>query len=51
VYKGYWWGYLRETDYLEDPGVDEDNIKMNIQEAGCRGMNWIEMAQDRDRWR
>jgi hypothetical protein len=28
----------------------EDNIKMYIQEAGCGGMDWIELAQDRDRW-
>jgi hypothetical protein len=27
----------------------EDNIKMNIQEVGCEGMDWIELAQDRDR--
>ena len=29
----------------------EDNIKMNLQEMGCEGMDWMDLAQDRDRWR
>jgi hypothetical protein len=28
----------------------EDNIKLDLQEVGCGGVDWIDMAQDRDRW-
>ena len=28
----------------------EDNIKMDLQAVGCEGMDWIKLAQDRDRW-
>jgi hypothetical protein len=29
----------------------EDNNKMDIQEVGCGGNDWIELAQDKNRWR
>jgi len=29
----------------------EDNIEMGLQEVGCGRMDWIERAEDRDRWR
>ena len=28
-----------------------DNIRLDLQEVGCRYMDWIGLAQDRDRWR
>jgi hypothetical protein len=27
----------------------EDNVKMDLQKVGCRGMDWIELADDKDR--
>jgi hypothetical protein len=29
----------------------EDNIMMDLQEVGCRGIDWIGLTQDRARWR
>jgi len=29
----------------------DDNIKMDFQEVGCGSLNWIDQAQNRDRWR
>jgi hypothetical protein len=29
----------------------EDNIKIDLQKVKCGCMDWIELAQDRDRWR
>jgi len=37
---------------LGRPGVDgRINIKMDLQEVGCEGVDWIELAEDRDRRR
>jgi len=29
----------------------EDNIKIDLQEVGCQGTDWIDVVQDRGRWR
>jgi hypothetical protein len=39
---------VRQRDNLEDPGVDR-RIKMDLQEVGYEGMDWVELTQDRGR--
>ena len=49
---GCWWGSLRERGHWGRPRSRwEDNIKMDVQEVGRGGGDWMELAQDRDRWR
>jgi len=52
VYTLVSWGNLRERDHSEDPGVDGSIIlRWIFRKRFCGGMDWIELAQDRDRWR
>ena len=53
VCTGFWWGNVREIDYLEDPGLDERIILRWIFKKwnGCGGTEWNELTSNRDRWR
>ena len=53
MHTGFRWGNLKERDHLGDPGVDERIILRWIFRKWdvCGGMDWIELAQDRDSWR
>jgi hypothetical protein len=44
------WGNLREGDHLEDPGIEWRTILKWSFEGLDGGMDWINLAQDRDRW-
>jgi hypothetical protein len=50
---GFWWGSQRERDHWGDPGVGGKirSNRMDLQEVGWGGMDWIGLAQDTDRWR
>jgi len=48
---GSWWGNRRERDHWGDLGVDGWIILGWISRRGCGYMDWIGLAQDRDRWR
>jgi hypothetical protein len=51
VHTGFWWGDLGEGDHLRDPGIAGRIISKWIFKKCDGGMDWIELAQDRDRWR
>jgi alpha-glucosidase (family GH31 glycosyl hydrolase) len=46
---GFWWESPKERDHLKDLGVD--GIKLDLGEIGWGGVEWIQLAEDRDRWR
>jgi hypothetical protein len=50
-YTGFWWGNLRERDHLEDPAVECRITLRWMFRKWMWGMDWIVLAQDRDRWR
>ena len=53
--EGVYRGLVSEADGKKPLGRPRrrwvDNIKMDVQEVGCGYMDWIGLAQDRDRWR
>jgi hypothetical protein len=51
VHTEFWWEDLREGDHLGEPGVDGRIILKGIFKKWDGGMDWIELAEDRDRWR
>jgi hypothetical protein len=48
---GYWCEIQKERNHWEDQDRWVDNIKMDLREVGLDGVDWIDIAQDRDQWR
>jgi hypothetical protein len=43
-------GNVKERDHLEDLMSVENNSKINPEEIGWEGLDWISIAEDRDKW-
>jgi hypothetical protein len=50
VHTGFWWENLRKGDHLEDLVTDGRIILKWILKKLDGGMDWINLAQDRDKW-
>jgi hypothetical protein len=49
---GFWWESQKEKRPLGRPRRRwEDNIRLDVREIGWGGMDWIDLAWDRDQWR
>jgi hypothetical protein len=52
VHAGFRWGILMERNHLEDIGIKgRVMFKGILQGIGWNDVGWIELAQDKDRWR
>jgi hypothetical protein len=52
MHVGYWCESQKERDHWEDQDVGGWTIlRWNLRDPGVDGMDWIDLAQDRDQWR
>jgi hypothetical protein len=52
MYIGYWWESQKVRDHWEDQNVGGwTTLKCYLREIGWTGMDWIDLAQDRDQWK
>jgi hypothetical protein len=47
----FWWEIQKGRDDLEDQGMDGMGSEWILREIGWGSVEWIQLAQDRDRWR
>jgi hypothetical protein len=51
MYAGNCWGSLRDEPFGRLRRRWEESIKMDLEEVGWGGMDWIDLAEDSDMWR
>ena len=44
------WKYLKERNHMEVKHIWEDSIKTDLKETALEGLDWIDLAQDGDKW-
>ena len=49
MHAGFWLENLKERDNLGHLGINRDNIKMDLKETGSEGVDWMDLAQNRNK--
>jgi hypothetical protein len=51
MHTGYWWESQKERATTKIKTKMGDNISMDLEDVGWDGMDWMDLAQDREHWR
>jgi len=49
MHSGFWLENLQERDHLGQPGINRDNVEMDLKEEGWEGVDSMDLARNRNK--